>query len=363
MIKFWDYKIFYKDNKKKILNLFDKTLLSGKLILGNEVEKFERNFSKYIGVKYAVAVGNCTDAIFIALKVLNLKKGSEVITVSNTAVPTIAAINNAGLKPVFVDINDFYLMDENKIQSMITKKTKVILPVHLYGQVCNMNKINLIAKKFNLKVIEDCAQATGAANGFKKAGSFGLMGCFSFYPTKVLGGFGDGGMITTNNYRIYEKIKIYRFMGINNNKLPGYAITDGINSRMDDIQASILNFKLKSIEILIKKRNEIAKFYQRNLDNKKFNLPKVAKNNSHVYYEYVLNISNRDKLIKYAKKFNLELKITYPYMNHKMKKFKKFKKGNLIKTNLLEKKIFSLPTYPEIPMNDLKKIVKVLNSF
>ena len=124
MIKFWDYKIFYKDNKKEILNLFDKTLLSGKLILGNEVEKFERNFSKYIGVKYAVAVGNCTDAIFIALKVLNLKKGSEVITVSNTAVPTIVAINNAGLKPVFVDINDFYLMDENKIQSMITKKNK-----------------------------------------------------------------------------------------------------------------------------------------------------------------------------------------------------------------------------------------------
>jgi len=363
MIKFWDYKIFYKDNKKKILNLFNKVLLSGKLILGDEVKKFEKNFSKYIGVKYAVAVGNCTDAIFIALKVLNLKKGSEVITVSNTAVPTIAAINNAGLKPVFVDINDFYLMDENKIESMITKKTKVILPVHLYGQVCKMSKINQIAKKYNLKVIEDCAQATGAINGTKKAGSFGLMGCFSFYPTKVLGGFGDSGIITTNNYKLFQKIKMYRFMGINNDKLPGYAKTDVINSRMDDIQASILNFKLKNIDTLIKKRNEISKFYQRNLDNKKFNLPKVAKNNTHVYYEYVLNVSNRNKLIKYAKKFNLELKITYQYMNHKMKKFIKFKKGNLSRTNFLEKKIFSLPTYPEIPISDLKKIVKVLNSF
>tara|TARA_B110000503_G_scaffold37314_1_gene61033 strand:- start:2964 stop:4064 length:1101 start_codon:yes stop_codon:yes gene_type:complete len=361
MIKFWDYLRFYKKNKKEIEKILDKSILSGQLILGKEVEKFENNFAKYMGSKYAVAVGNCTDAILIALKVLNIKKNSEIITVANTAVPTIISIVNAGFTPVFSDIGDDYLIDEKKIEKLITKKTKAILPVHLYGQSCNMSLINKLAKKYNLKIIEDCAQATGAKFNKKFVGNFGDVGCFSFYPTKVLGGFGDGGILTTNNFKIYKKIKIFRFMGIDTLKKPSFAIAEGINSRMDDIQASILNFKLKKLNHYIDRRNQIAKFYNKNLDKSKFMIPQVNAKNKHVFYEYVVSVNNRKKLLKNAKKNNINLKITYPHMIHEMKIFAKFKRYNLKNTEKLSKKIFSLPTFPELTNNELNKIVKTLN--
>ena len=314
-----------------------------------------------MGSKYAVAVGNCTDAILIALKVLNIKKNSEIITVANTAVPTIISIVNAGFTPVFSDIGDDYLIDEKKIEKLITKKTKAILPVHLYGQSCNMSLINKLAKKYNLKIIEDCAQATGAKFNKKFVGNFGDVGCFSFYPTKVLGGFGDGGILTTNNFKIYKKIKIFRFMGIDTLKKPSFAIAEGINSRMDDIQASILNFKLKKLNHYIDRRNQIAKFYNKNLDKSKFMIPQVNAKNKHVFYEYVVSVNNRKKLLKNAKKNNINLKITYPHMIHEMKIFAKFKRYNLKNTEKLSKKIFSLPTFPELTKNELNKIVKTLN--
>ena len=361
MIKFWEYLQFYNHNKRKILNNFNQTLLSGNLILGDEVKYFEKSFAKYIGVKYAIAVGNCTDALLIALKVLDLKNKSEVITVANTAVPTVCSIINANLIPIFSDINDFYLMDENKLEGLITKKTKVIMPVHLYGQPCNMKKIISIAKKYNLKVIEDCAQATGALHYNKKVGSFGDIGCFSFYPTKVLGGFGDSGMIVTNNERLYKKIKNFRFMGIDNEKKSGYAVSTGINSRMDDLQASILNFKLKNLDFYIKKRNLIAKFYNDNLDSSKFLLPTIQKNNTHVYYEYVIGAANRKKIFKQAKINFVELKITYPYLIYNMNFFRKYKRKYLPKSEYYSKKIFSLPIYPELNKSSLKKIVDTLN--
>jgi dTDP-3-amino-2,3,6-trideoxy-4-keto-D-glucose/dTDP-3-amino-3,4,6-trideoxy-alpha-D-glucose/dTDP-2,6-dideoxy-D-kanosamine transaminase len=361
MIKFWDYLRFYKKNKKEIKKILDKSISSGQLILGKEVEKFEYNFAKYIGAKYAVAVGNCTDAILIALKVLNIKKNSEILTVANTAVPTIISIVNAGFTPVFVDIGDDYLINEKKIERLITKKTKAILPVHLYGQSCNMIEINKLAKKYNLKIIEDCAQATGAKFDKKFVGNFGDIGCFSFYPTKVLGGFGDGGILTTSNYKIYKKIKIFRFMGIDTTKKPSFAISDGINSRMDDMQASILNFKLKKLNYYINKRNQIAKFYNKNLDKSKFTIPQVNPKNKHVFYEYVVCANNRKKLLKNIKKNNINLKITYPHLIHKMKFFAKFKKYDLKNTEKLSKRIFSLPTFPELTKNELDKIVKTLN--
>ena len=275
--------------------------------------------------------------------------------------PKSDSIINAGFTPVFVDIGDDYLIDEKKIEKLITKKTKAILPVHLYGQSCNMTQINKLAKKYNLKIIEDCAQATGAKFNNKFVGNLGDIGCFSFYPTKVLGGFGDGGILTTNNFNIYNKIKIFRFMGINVKKKPGYAISEGINSRMDDIQASILNFKLKKLNQYISKRNKIAEFYNENLDKSKFTIPKINKNNKHVYYEYVVAANNRSNLLKNAKKNGVKLKITYPYMIHKMKFFTKFKNPNLKTTEKLSKKIFSLPTFPELTKSELNKIVKILN--
>jgi dTDP-4-amino-4,6-dideoxygalactose transaminase len=218
LIKSWDYLKEYKKIKRNLLKKIDKTFSSGNLILGPEVEKFEKNFRKFIGAKYGIGVGNCTDAIYIALKSLNIGHGDEVITVSNTAIPTITAIVNAGAKPKFVDIKDNYLIDENKIEKAINKKTKALIVVHLYGLSCNMNFINKIKKKYKIKIIEDCAQSTGATYYKKKTGNIGDVGCFSFYPTKVLGAYGDGGFITTNDKKIFHNLKLKRFMGIENNE-------------------------------------------------------------------------------------------------------------------------------------------------
>ena len=186
MIKSWNYIDEYNEIKPKIIKAIDKSIGSGFLILGPQLELFEKNFSKFIGTKFGLGVGNCTDAIFIALKALNIGAGDEVITVSNTAIPTVTAIVNAGAKPRFVDVNDNYLMDFNKIESVINKNTKAIIPVHLYGQTCNMEKILLIKKKYKLKVIEDCAQSTGAMFKKKQSGNFGDVGCFLFIPLKFL---------------------------------------------------------------------------------------------------------------------------------------------------------------------------------
>ena len=356
MIKSWDYIKYYKIHKNKILQIINKVFLSGKLILGPELEKFEKNFSKFIGTKYAVGVGNCTDAIYISLKALNLKKNSEVITVSNTAIPTITAIVNAGAVPRFVDVNEFYLMDVNKIEKLINKKTKVIIPVHLYGQVCEMKKIIQLAKKYNLKIIEDCAQATGAKQNTKKAGSFGDTGCFSFYPTKVLGAFGDGGMITTNNYKLYKKILKIRYMGIESKNY--YASTNGTNSRLDEIQAAILDYKLKDLEKNILKRNKIARIYNHNLKNTDLILPKISKNNSHSYYEYVVSYKKRNFLMKELKRRKIFTKITYPFPVHNMKPYLQYYKNeNLDNTISFSKKIFSLPIYPELSMSQVNKII------
>jgi aminotransferase EvaB len=371
LIKSWDYLKEYKKIKRNLLKKIDKTFSSGNLILGPEVEKFEKNFRKFIGAKYGIGVGNCTDAIYIALKSLNIGHGDEVITVSNTAIPTITAIVNAGAKPKFVDIKDNYLIDENKIEKAINKKTKALIVVHLYGLSCNMNFINKIKKKYKIKIIEDCAQSTGATYYKKKTGNIGDVGCFSFYPTKVLGAYGDGGFITTNDKKIFHNLKLKRFMGIENNEKSKnkynkkyYAITQGINSRLDEVQAGILNYKIKFLKKNIKIRNEIAKFYSNQLKDTSLFLPKSQKNCEHVFYQYVVSHSKRDIILKKLKKNKIELKITYPYPVHTMPPYKKYinKKGQLKKTEYYKNKIFSLPTYPEITRIELKKIVFCLKN-
>jgi len=360
IIKNWDYLDFYKKNQKAILRIINKTIKTGSLILGPTLENFENKFSKYIGTKYGVGVGNCTDAIFIALKAIDTKPGDEIITVSNTAIPTVTSIANIGAIPRFVDINTNYLIDTTKIEKAINSKTKAIVVVHLYGQSCNMNKIRSLAKKYKLKIIEDVAQATGSEYNNKKCGSFGDIGCFSFYPTKILGGFGDGGFLTTNSYKIYKKIKKIRYMGINN-KNKYYAETMGINSRLDDVQASILTFKLDRIKTFINKRRKIANIYNLGLKNTSLILPNELKNNLHVYYNYVVRHPKRDKILNYIKKnLNISLNIIYPYPIHKMKAYKNNYKYNekLINTERYSKEIFSLPLYPELKTKISYKIIR-----
>ena len=218
MIKVWDYLKEYELLRNEILDAVDQVFKDGVLIFGPRLDEFENKFSQYHDCKFGLGVGNCTDAITIALKALDIGPGDEVLTTSNTAVPTVTAIVNAGATAKFVDINKYSLMDVAKLPKFISPKTKAILPVHLYGQICEMNKIMEIAKKHNLKVIEDCAQSHGATYLGKKAGSIGDVGCFSFYPTKIFGAYGDGGFITTNNENLYDRMKRIRFLGMEKKK-------------------------------------------------------------------------------------------------------------------------------------------------
>ena len=370
MIKSWDYQNEYKFLKKKILTAIDKSLRSGNLFFGNELKKFEKNFLKINKSRYGLAVASGTDALYLSLKALNINHNDEVITVANTAIPTVSAIVNSGAKVKFVDVNDNYLIDVNKLEKVITKKTKAIIPVHLYGQSCDMDKILRIAKKYNIKIIEDCAQAQGAKYKRKNVGNFGITGCFSFYPTKVLGAYGDGGFITTNNRKIFMKLRRLRFYGIEqidkNNKWNGkyYANENGTNSRLGEVQSAILNVKLKYINKFINRRREIAKMYNNGIKNSNIIKPTENNENFHVYHLYVVNhkIKNRELVLKFMKKNNIFLGVQYPYPLHKMSAYKNSKYKKLQKTEKLSSKVFSLPTYPDIEDSKVNKIIKIINN-
>lgn len=368
MIKSWEYKNEYNYLKKKILASIDKTLKSGKLFFGNELSKFEKNFLKINKSKYGVAVASGTDAIYLSLKALNIGQNDEVITVANTAIPTVSAIKNTGASVKFIDIKEDYLMNVNEIEKVITKKTKAIIPVHLYGQSCEMDKIIKIAKKYKIKVIEDCAQAQGATFKKKKVGNFGITGCFSFYPTKILGAYGDGGFVTTNDKKIYQKIRRLRFYGmeqINPSKWWNgkyFAVENGTNSRLSEIQAGILNVKLKYISKFINRRREIAKMYDNRIKNPNVIKPFKNKYNTHVYHLYVVAHKKRDLILKIMKKNNIYLGIQYPYPLHKMLAYKSAVKKNLKNTEKLSNRIFSLPIYPSIENSKIKKIIKIINN-
>ena len=369
MIKYWNYLREY-NNDKKILNSVNKVFKSGTLLLGNQLKNFEKNYCKFNKSKFGLGVANGTDALYIALKCLNIGKGDEVITVSNTAIPTVAAIISSGAKVKFVDVGKDFLIDTNKIIHQINKKTKAIIPVHLYGQMCEMDKIIKIAKKYKLKIIEDCAQSTGATYKGKKAGTLGDIGCHSFYPTKILGAYGDGGFLTTNNEKLFQKMHRFRFYGIDTlgvnkqwkNKY--YSIDHGINSRLSEIQASILSLKLNNLARSIRRRRQIAQKYFIGLKDTSIGLPKVNVSNFHVFHIFEVTHIKRDLIIKKMKKKNINLSIHYEYPIHTMKAYKNFNKNkNLLKeTEKNSKIIFSLPIYPTLKNKEINNIIKTLKN-
>lgn len=362
-INVWNYLEDYSKNKKKILNIVDKVFKSGNLILSSEVKKFENNFSKSIGSCYGIGVNSGTDALQIALMAVGIEKNDEVITVSNTAVPTISAIVSCSARPVFVDINEKdFLINTDLIENKINKRTKVIIPVNLYGQSANLENIIKISKKYNIKIIEDCAQSSGAFYKGLPSGSFGHLSAFSFYPTKNLGAYGDGGMIVTKNKMLYEKCIKLRKYGMS--KLY-YSDIHGINSRLDEVQAAILNYQLTKLKTNIIKRRQIAQIYNQNIKNKDLILPTENQENYHSYYVYVVRHPQRKKIMEYLKKNNIYCNISYPFPIHLMKAYKHFNKknDNLKITEKLSKEIFSLPMYPEISMKKIKKVIDTINKF
>ena len=371
MKTFWNYKIEYNYLRKNILKSIDRVLKSGNIFFGKELNKFENNFNKLNKSRYGLAVGSGTEALYIALKSFGIGYGDEVITVSNTAIPTVSAITSTGAKVKFVDINEDYLIDPEQILKKINNKTKAIIPVHLYGQSCDMDQINKIAKKNKLKIIEDCAQAQGATYKNKYVGTMGDAGCFSFYPTKILGAYGDGGFITVKSKKIYQKMRRIRFYGIEGlnkkNKFFGkyYSNEQGINSRIDEVQLSILNIKLLQVNKFIKKRIKIANYYKNQLKDTSLTLPNIKMNNKHVFHLFTVYHKKRDLILKKLLKLGIKLNIYYPYPIHKMKGYRFLNNDKKLRLQVTEKMsqgIFSLPLYPEITMRDLEKITKSLKS-
>jgi len=361
-IPFFDLKRQDRFLKPELTIALKSLFKSGNFILESQVETFEKRFASFIGVKYGIGVNSGTDALKISLRALEIGRGDEVITVPNTAVPTVSAIREAGATPTFVDVKDDYLLNENQLNKAFSKKIKAIIPVHLYGQACQMKAILRFAQKHDLKVIEDCAQAHGARFNDKKVGSFGDLSCFSFYPTKNLGAYGDGGMILSRNHKLAEKCRRLRMYGM---KKIYKADLEGYNSRLDEIQAAILNIKLKYLARWNRKRRQIADYYLNNIHHKLISLPLVNEGNHHVFHLFVIRCRQRSRLLSYLQKKGIEFKIHYPYPVHLQKayQFLGYKKGDFPVAERLAEEVISLPLFPEISKKELEYTVKALNSF
>lgn len=360
-IKTWEYLKEYENEKHEIHAAIEKVLSSGHLILGNSVNEFEDAFSGYCGVSFGVGVNSGTDALFLGLKALCIGAGDEVITVANTAVPTVSAIVATGATPVFIDIDpETYLMDTSLLEEALTEKTKCILPVHLYGQCADMDCINKIADAHTIKVIEDCAQCHGASFNGKKAGSMSDIAAFSFYPTKVLGGYGDGGMAVTNDADLNEKLRRLRIYGMEKTY---YSVEHGYNSRLDELHAEILLRKLSHLEEYIACRRKIAEQYNRLLSPTNLSLPKTAPGSDHVYHLYVCRHPERDKIMSRLQAKDISAGIHYKWPIHTMPAYQYlgYKKGSLPHTEKAAEEIFSLPMYPSLTNKEQETVISALH--
>jgi len=353
----------YLSYKDEIDAAIHKVLDSGWYILGEVTREFESKFADYLGVKHCVGVNSGTDAISLALRALDIGAGDEVITVSLTAVATVAAIDLVGATPVLCDIDpDTRCMDASRVEDLISEKTKAILPVHLYGHPADLPALQAIAKKHNLFLIEDCAQAHGAQIDGKMIGSFGDLACFSFYPTKNLGAFGDGGAVCTNNNALADRLRWLREYGWKKRYISYYK---GMNTRLDEMQAAILNVKLKHLEHDTQKRIAIAQTYQQALAGLDLKLPNIKPGYRHVYHLYVVETDHREGLQAYLRDNGVGTAIHYPQAVHQQpaynQKIKRF--NDLPVTNSLVPKILSLPMYPELSEDKQEHVIEMIRRF
>lgn len=360
-VPFINYPKHYTSIKREIDAAISRVLSTGNLILRQDVENFEKTLAKFLRVKYALGLNSCTDALILSLKAAGIGPGDEVITVAHTFVASIAAIAHTGANPILVDIDDDYLMNPDLLEKAITPKTKAIIPVHLNGRVCQMDKIMAIAKKHKLLIIEDAAQGLGAIFKNKKAGSFGLTGCFSFYPAKLLGAFGDAGAVATNSKKIFDQLKLYRDHG---RKTKDEIVCYGFTSRLDNLQAAILNVKFKYVRSWINRRRRLAKIYNQGLKN----MPaiKIPPSDDPLHYDiyqnYVIRAQKRDELQEYLKQKGIETIISNPIAVNKQKKLglSQFK---LPKTERFAKEVISLPLIPEVSEKQIEYVVKAIKQF
>lgn len=361
-----DLKAQYAGIKKDVTETMNAVIGEQSFILGKEVSALESEIAAYCQTRHGVGVANGTDAIQLSLRAAGVGSGDEVITVPFTFIATAEAASNLGAIPVFVDIDiKTYTIDPALIEKKITKKTKVILPVHLYGQCADMDAIVAAAKKHGLKVIEDCAQAIGASYKGKRAGSFGDAGSISFFPSKNLGGFGDGGMVVTNGEDIYKKVKLMRVHGSSSKY--SHSIL-GYNSRLDNLQAAILRVKLKSLDKWAEARRKNAAYFNEQLSGLKgITTPYVRPGNEHVYHQYVLMVDSamRDRLIDYLGAKGVESRVYYPIPLHQQECYKHlgYKTGDFTVSEKASLSTLALPVYPELTLSDKKLIVESIKAF
>lgn len=353
----------YISQKAEIDQAIAKVLKKGWYILGEEVKLFEEEFARYIGVLHGIGVGSGTEAIHLALVACGIGPGDEVITVSHTAVATVAAIELAGGKPVWVDIDpDFYVLDPQKLEKAITAKTRAIIPVHLYGQPVEIDVVMDIAKRRRLRVIEDCAQAHGAVYRGRKVGAYGDLACFSFYPTKNLGALGDGGMVITNDPELAEKARLLREYGWQERYISKIA---GWNTRLDEIQAAVLRVKLRTLEEQNDRRIKLADFYNRELQGTDLVLPKAREVATQVYHLYVVRSPRRDLLVNFLRDRGIGAMVHYPIPVHCQPAYKeRFYGGDdLPETERIAREVLSLPIHPELTESEAQKVVEAVHAF
>jgi len=362
MIKFLDLKNINAKHRDKLISAFEKILDSGQYILGEQVSLFEETFAKYCGVKKCIGVGNGLDALSLILKGYGIGIGDEVIVPSNTYIATWLSVTQSGASIVPVEPNrNTYNIDPSLIESKITKNTKAIMVVHLYGQPVDMQPIKLIAKKYDLKIIEDAAQAHGATYLRERVGSLGDAAAFSFYPGKNLGGLGDGGAVTTNDIALAEKIFSLRNYGSKKKYINEY---QGTNSRLDELQASFLIEKLGYLDSENSSRSKIAMHYNQGLqNNKNIILPSVISHANPVWHLYVIQCDERDNLAKYLLKCNIETLIHYPIAPDNQRAYKDtfFKEQPI--SHELHKKVLSLPISPILSKKDSNEVISKVNQF
>lgn len=354
---------YQEEYEKKALQV----LRSGWYILGREVEAFEKAFADYVGTMYAVGVASGLDALYLAFRALGIGPGDEVIVQANTYIASVMGITMNGATPVFVEPDDYYGIDADRIEEAITQRTKAVLAVHLYGQSCDMDKLRKITRRHGLKLVEDCAQSHGSTFGGQMTGSFGDIGCFSFYPSKNLGAFGDGGAVTTDDEALAEKIRMLRNYG---SKKRYYNEEVGVNSRLDELQAGLLSVKLSHIDELNRERNQLAELYDRLLSPKGevFEKPLRREGANHVFHQYVIRIrdaKSRERLIEYLQDREIATIIHYPVPPHLSQAYAYLGhgQGSFPLTEDLAGRVLSLPIYNGMTEEEQGYVIGALNAF
>ncbi len=350
-----------KNQSQNLHKIFKKCLDKSIFVNGDEVGKFEEKVSQKCGTKYAVALNSGTDALTLALKLVGIKKGDEVITPPNSFISSTSSIVHLGAKPVFVDVANDQNIDPNYIEKKITRKTKAIMPVHLTGRVCEMNQIIKISRKYKIPVIEDAAQSIGSKYYNKLAGSIGDIGCFSTHPLKNLNACGDGGFLTTNKKQFYNLAKSLQNNGMfGRNEVKNF----GYLSRMDVLQASILNFRLTKLDEVIKKRRANFKLYEKLLNRDKIFFPEEKKYQFNTYHTFVIQVDKRDELIKYLKKKGIQTAIHYPIPIHKQIAYiSKYGLERYKNTEKQSKRIITLPINQYLTNKEIIYVSKTINGF